>query len=277
VSYRNIVVQVDEKAPSEARIAAAADIASRFGATLTGMFLRSENIPAFIVGDAFSAVMTVEAFIEERDQKSAVAISEARAIFEKAIGRSAPDAGWIEVNGDEDASVLAAVRRFDLAIFPHLATSSFETHAISASTIAMGSGAPLLMLPDRGFPTPFGKKILVAWKESRESARALRDAWPFLSTASEVHFLTVSEDAPDTFDQLQLRNLSAHGCTNVFMHVDRNSDLSIANIIQRHAGRVGADLVVQGLYGHSRMRELFLGGVSREMIDSFDLPLLVSH
>jgi nucleotide-binding universal stress UspA family protein len=61
------------------------------------------------------------------------------------------------------------------------------------------------------------------------------------------------------------------------MHVDRNSDLSVANIIQRHAGRVGADLVVQGLYGHSRMREMLLGGVSREMLDSLHLPLLVSH
>lgn len=273
MSYRNIVVQVDETAPTAARVAAAADLAARFGAKLTGMFLRSQNIPAFIVGDAFSAVVTVEAFIEERDQKSAAAIAEARVMFE----RAGASADWIEVNGDDDAAVLAAVRRFDLAIFPRLATSSFGTHAIAASTIAMGSGAPLLILPDRGFPTPFGRKVLVAWKESRESARAVRDAWPFLAAAEEVHFLTVSEDAKDEFDDLQLRNLAAHGCTNVHMHADRNSDLSVANMIQRHAGRVGADLVVQGLYGHSRMRELLLGGVSRDMVESAHLPLLVSH
>ena len=100
---------------------------------------------------------------------------------------------------------------------------------------------------------------------------------PFLAAADEVHFLTVSSDAPDDFDGLQRRYLTAHGCRSIHMHVDRNTDGPVSNAIQRHAGRVGADLVVLGLYGHSRMRELFLGGVSRDMLGSLHLPLLVSH
>lgn len=277
MTYRSILVQVDESPSSAARVAAAADLASRFGASLTGMFLRSQHIPAFIVGDAFSAVVTVEMFVEERDQKTAAARAESRAVFEGAVAGAGLDSHWIEVDGDDDQAVLAAARRFDLTIFPHLAASSFGVHTINAATIGMGSGAPVLILPERGYSTPFGKKMLVAWKETRESARAVRDAMPFLAAASEVHFLCVSRDAPPDFDETQRRHLALHGCKTIQMHVDRNDDQPVANAIQRHAGMVGADLVVLGLYGHSRVRELVLGGVSRDMLASLDLPLLVSH
>jgi nucleotide-binding universal stress UspA family protein len=119
--------------------------------------------------------------------------------------------------------------------------------------------------------------VLVAWKESREAARALRDAWPFLAAAEEVHFLTVSRDGPDDFDDVMLTNLKEHGIKTSRMHVDRNEDIDIGNAIQRHSGMVGAEMIVLGLYGHSRMRELLLGGVSRDLLSSLPLPLLVSH
>jgi nucleotide-binding universal stress UspA family protein len=277
VSYRNIIVLVDETATSAPRIGAAVDLAARFGASLTGMFLKSGHIPAFVVGDAFTAVTTLQAYVEERDETIALASVKARKAFESAATGASIRHDWIEVDGDDEQTVLAAVRRFDMTIFPREATSSFGTHAISAATIGIGSGAPVLILPERGYPMPFGAKVLVAWKESRESSRAVRDAMPFLSAASEVHFLCVAPDAEPHFDTLQRQNLAIHGCANIHMHVDNNTDQTVANAIQRHAGRVGADLVVLGLYGHSRVRELLLGGVSRDMLGSIHLPLLVSH
>lgn len=277
MSYRNIIVLVDETATSAPRIGAAIDLAARFGASLTGMFLKSGHIPAFVVGDAFTAVTTLQAYVEERDETVALASAKARKGFESAATGGGIRHDWIEVDGDDEQAVLAAVRRFDLTVFPQEATSSFGTHAISAATVGIGSGAPVLILPERGYPMPFGAKVLVAWKESRESARAVRDAMPFLSAASEVHFLCVAPDAEPHFDNLQRQNLAIHGCADIHMHVDNHTDQPVANAIQRHAGRVGADLVVLGLYGHSRMRELLLGGVSRDMLESIHLPLLVSH
>lgn len=277
MSYRNILVHIDETAAARVRAATAAQVAVKFGATLTGMFMRSDYVPAFVAGDAFSAVTAVEAYVEQRDRTIAKASATARAAFERELAAHEIPAAWIEVNGDEDENVLAAVRRYDLTVFPHVATSSLNTYAISAAHIGMGSGAPLLVLPESGFQMPFGKRVLVAWKESRESARAMRDAWPFLMAAEEVHFLAVSRNAPEAFDDVMRGNLEAHGCTNIHMHVDRNDDIDVANAIQRYSGRVGADLVVLGLYGHSRMREMLLGGVSRDMLDALHLPLLVSH
>jgi nucleotide-binding universal stress UspA family protein len=277
MSYRNILVQVDETPLSATRVAAAADLAARFGATLTGVFLRSDDIPGFVAGDAFSAIVTVEVYVQERNANLAIASTKARASFEEATAGKDLATSWIEINGDDDATVLAAVRRFDLVVFPHVAASNFGTYAISASHIAMGSGGPVLVLPEQGFPIPFGKRVLVAWKESREAARALRDAWPFLVNAEEVHFLSVTRDAPSDFDDILRRNLADHGVRAFHWHGDRNDDMQIGNVIQRHAGRVGAELIVLGLYGHSRMRELLLGGVSRDLMSALPLPLLVSH
>ena len=277
MTYRTILVQIDETAASRTRASAAADLAVRFGASLTAMFLRSDHVPGFIVGDAFTAVTSVEAYVAERDANMAKAIDKAHALVEEAVAPHGIATRWIEVNGDDDQSVLAAVRRYDLTIFPHVATSTVGTHAISASHIGMGSGGPVLVLPERGFAIPFGKRVMVAWKESRESARALRDAWPFLTAAEEVHFLSVSRDAPSELDDAMRLNLESHGVKTVRMHADRNEDMNIANSIQRHAGMVGAELVVLGLYGHSRVRELLLGGVSRDMLVALPLPLLISH
>lgn len=277
MSYRNILVQIDETPGSHARASAAAHIAAQFGASLTAMFLRSLHMPAFIAGDAFTAVTTVEAYVAERDKNNTIASQKARAIFETGIAAHNLNADWIEVDGDDDRALLAAVRRYDLTVFPHLATSTFGAYAISASQIGMGSGGPVLVLPEGGFPIPFGKRVMVAWKETREAARALRDAWPFLAAAQEVHFLSVSRDAPAEFDDAMRRNLEAHGVTTSRLHVDRNEDIEVGNAIARHSGKVGAELVVLGLYGHSRMRELLLGGVSRDMLSSVPLPLLVSH
>jgi len=175
MSYRNILVQIDETPASRTRASAAAHIAARFGASLTAMFLRSDHVPGFVAGDAFTAVTTVEAYVAERDKNIAIASAEARKIFDTEVAKHNIDARWIEVNGDDDLAVLAAVRRHDLTVFPHVATSPFGTYALSASHIGMGAGGPVLVLPERGFPVPFGKRVLVAWKESREAARALRD------------------------------------------------------------------------------------------------------
>ncbi len=178
MTYRNIVVHIDETAAARTRASIAAGLAVKFGATLTGMFMRSDYVPAFIAGDAFSAVTAVEAYVEQRDRTIAKSSAAARAAFEAETSPHKISTDWVEVNGDDDDNVLAAVRRYDLTVFPHVATSSLNTYAVSAAHIGMGSGAPVLVLPERGFQIPFGKRVLVAWKETREAARALRDAAP---------------------------------------------------------------------------------------------------
>src|SRR5690606_17741645 len=130
----------------------------------------------------------------------------------------------------------------------------------------MSCGGPVLILPEGGYPVPFGTNILVAWKEGREATRALRDAMPFIGAAENVTFLSVSHDAPDELDPHLRSYLAAHGCRSASAAADRNDDHSTGAAIRLRGDMVGANMLVLGLYGHSRLQELLLGGVSRELL-----------
>jgi hypothetical protein len=184
----------------------------------------------------------VEAFIEERREETGKAMAAARLMFDEAARAASIPFHWLDINGDAPDELIACARR-------HKAV--FSQTIITAAEIGMASGGPVLVLKQGAFPADFGRKILVAWKDSRESARALRDAWPFLSQAEEVHFLTVSRDAKAELDDLLQWHLHVHGCKNARL--------------------------VLGLYGHSRLREMVLGGVTRDLLHDIPMPLLVSH
>jgi nucleotide-binding universal stress UspA family protein len=277
MTYRNILVFVDQSGASRLRVKAAVDIARRFGASLTGAFLRAEQIPAFIAGDAFSATTAVDVFMEERNKVIKESIAVARPVFETAARDAGIPFEWIDINGDDDRALTACARRHDLTILPPTMYTAGGLQPLNAGSVAMGAGGPVLIVPELGYLPTFGSKIMVAWKESRESARVLHDAMPFIAKASEVTFLTVGRDAEPAFDEMQRRNLMAHDCRNAQIVVDNNDDRDTGDAIRLNAGMVGADMLVLGLYGHSRLQELLLGGVSRNLLGDVTLPILVSH
>ena len=277
MSYRNILVSVDPFGASRLRVAAAIDIARRFNASLTGVFLQAEQIPPFIAGDAFSAITAVEAFMEDRKAVIAEAVSSARTLFETAAANVGIPFRWHEINGDDHETLSACARRHDLTILPpSIPVTGLQT-TLDAAQIAMSAGGPVLILPEIGYAPRFGGNILVAWKETREAARAVRDAWPFLAAAEHVTFLTVGRDAAPDFDPMQQFNLAAHDCGHACLVADTNDARDVGDAIHLRTGMVGADMLVLGLYGHSRLHELLLGGVSRGLMKDVPMPILVSH
>ena len=278
MTYRNVLVHVDNSKSAKTRIDAAVSLALRFKCAITGVFLKSEFVPNYIVGEGMALPSeNVERFIEERAEETSKAMVAARQLFDEAARIACIPFHWLDINGDSPAALIACARRHDLAILPPQMKASFSQAVISAAEIGMASGGPVLVLKHGGYPADFGRKILVAWKDSRESARALRDAWPFLAQAEEIHFLAVSPDGEAELDELLQRHLHVHGCKEARLVVDRNDEAPVADLIRRQVGIVGADLVVLGLYGHSRLREMVLGGVSRDLLRDIPMPLLVSH
>ena len=277
MSYRTILVTVDAYGASRLRVAAAIDLARRFNATLSVVFLQADRIPPFIAGDAFSAVTAVESFMEGRKTAIAEAIAPARALFETAATNAGIPFNWYEINGDDAETLTACARRHDLTILPPELPVAGLPQTLQAAHIAMGAGGPVLILPEIGYAPGFGANILVAWKETREAARAVRDATPFLAAAKSVTFLTVGADAEPAFDAMQQLNLAAHGCADAKYVADTNDERDIADAIRLRTGMVGADMLVLGLYGHSRLQELLLGGVSRGLMKDVPMPILVSH
>ncbi len=147
--------------------------------------------------------------------------------------------------------------------------------------IALESGRPTLVIPREGDLAPIGQRILVAWNNSRESARAVFDALPVLKRASEVRILSIAEET-----KLQQTSplagsgiaaaLARHGVTCVVDHVvPSHADTGELLLAEARSNR--CDLIVMGVYGRSRLREFVLGGASRHILQKATVPVLLSH
>lgn len=277
MSYRQILVQVDEKPTAASRAALAATTAKTSGAQLLGVFLKSEFLHNYMAGEAIAYMppYNIDELLKDHAAAVAKASEKAREIFERAAGEAGVASEWRVIDGDADDALMACARRTDLAVFPTSATASCGQHVISAADLALASGGPVLVVPDGYMAPSIGKRVLVAWKGTRESARALHDAWPLISEG-EVHVLVVAPEGEGGSEGLLQRHLEHHGC-KADVIVDRSEDASAASIIRGQARALGADLIVMGLYGRPRLSELVLGGVSRDMLHNPPVPLLVSH
>jgi nucleotide-binding universal stress UspA family protein len=139
----------------------------------------------------------------------------------------------------------------------------------------------VLVVPQIGAQSSVGKTVMLCWNASRESARAAADALPFLQAAEKVIVLVVDpEVSADGHGQEPGADvavwLARHG-VKVTVQRDVAADIEIGEIILSRAADHGVDLIVMGIYGHSRMREWILGGASRTLLSSMTVPVLMSH
>lgn len=278
MTYRDILIQVDTSPASRARVTAAAAMARRADAQLTGAFLKSEFLRNYMAGDAIVYTTTDVLDLLVRDHLAAVAAAaeEAREMFESAAGDAGVVSRWLTLDGDDGEALSAAARRFDLTVIPPDMTASLGWRRIMAADIGLACGGPILVLPDADAAPTVGERVLVAWKGTRESARALRDAWPLITAAKEVHVLVVAPEGEGGPEGLLQRHFEQHGCKPNLI-VDRGHDASAGEILRRQVAGLNADLLVMGLYGRPRLQELVLGGVSRDMLGAPPAPLLLSH
>ncbi|MFZ2650761.1 MAG: universal stress protein, partial [Burkholderiaceae bacterium] len=146
-------------------------------------------------------------------------------------------------------------------------------------SVLFASGKPALLIPSIYKGEPIGRVVLVAWKPTREAARALSAAMPFLRRAQKVHVAVWGEPGSDAMQgpapdvEASLRR---HGVTAV-LHRDAANPSEVGELLLSRAADLGADLLVMGCYGHSRAREWALGGASRSVLQAMTVPVLMSH
>lgn len=164
-----------------------------------------------------------------------------------------------------DISVMAAPRA-DLSV------AAFEGALFS-------SGRPVVLIPREWVGESLSDNVLIAWKATREAARAVADAAPFINAANNVIVLTVDAE-PDGYGEGPGRDIAAHlardGARVEVRNVAGNGRFAEAAIVDE-AKAVGADLIVMGGYGHGRLMEFVLGGVTRSLSRSCPIPILMSH
>jgi nucleotide-binding universal stress UspA family protein len=148
-------------------------------------------------------------------------------------------------------------------------------------SVALATGRGVLVVPFIGASAAIGRNVLLCWNASRESARAAMEALPLLQAAGAVTVLVVGAKASASGHGAEPGAdaaiwLGRHG-VKVTVQRDVAADADVGNLILSRATDHGCDLVVMGIYGHSRLREVVLGGASRTVLASMTVPVLMAH
>lgn len=278
MAFHDILVHLDRTAHSDARLGVAALLAARHGAGLIGLRVEAHpHIPQALRGGIRPAALEAQA------QALAADTARIEADFRaKAAAQGLPAEWWCDSCETEWAigRVVERARHASLIVVGQQAHDHEEElpGGELLHQLLLAAGRPVLVVPEtEPAPEAPGRRVAVAWNNTRESARALTDALPILAQAEAVQVIAVGE-APEGYDSLTEigRHLARHRITARCRQV-RAADHDVGAAILAGAAEFGADLVVMGGYGHSRMREVVLGGATRHVLRHALLPVLMSH
>lgn len=274
VALKNLLVHADQGRAAAATLAVAASLASRHAAHLSAVHV----IPAHALPAYVESELPVEV-VQARERRALDNAAAVRTAVEAAARAAGIAADWIAVRGDAADAVLPFARRVDMTI---VGQSGDDTPADRLARglperLLLGSGRPVLVVPRYGRFEQVGERVLVAWSGTREAARAVNDALPVLAGAKEVTLLAINPagagDVPTGDIAL---HLARHGIAATAAQTQGDS-LAIGDVLLSRAADLAADLIVMGGYGHSRVRELALGGATRHILAHMTVPVLMSH
>jgi nucleotide-binding universal stress UspA family protein len=170
-------------------------------------------------------------------------------------------------------------RRFDLAVVAQAKPDADGPEALVVEQALFDSGRPVLVVPYIQTEPFKADRVMLCWDGSRPAARAAADARPFLSRAKVVEVFIV-ESGKLKSDEIPGADIAGHLARhnhNVSLTRTVSGDTDVASVILSHAADTGADMLVMGGYGHSRLREFILGGATRDILNSMTVPTLMSH
>jgi nucleotide-binding universal stress UspA family protein len=170
-------------------------------------------------------------------------------------------------------------RRFDLSVVAQPEAEGAAVESMIVERALFDSGRPVIVVPYiQTAPFKLGR-VMICWDGSRPAARAIADAMPLLALAERTEVVIVA-DEPEKEDELHGvgvgQHLARHGLDVNIKRIIRGK-IDVADVLLSHAADSGADLIVMGGYGHTRLREFILGGVTRSILRSMTVPALMSH
>jgi nucleotide-binding universal stress UspA family protein len=273
---KDVMVRLDGSAADEVRLAAVNEIADLFHSQVIGLFLNI--LPVVIAAeDGVGAIGAAELLRAAREAGDKV---EAKLLQRLNRLQKPVELRRFDILSEDTANVVAREARVAdtfVALRPNGAPREPE-HLVEG--VLFGSGRHLFLVPNRKpAKTPF-EHIVVAWNGSRESARALAEALPYLHKATQVTVVVVDEEPPMELQAVlgtdAVNHLKHHEINAVLHHI-RMRDADIGATLIAEARRLKADLIVMGAYGHSRVREWLLGGATYALLHKAPIPLLVAH
>jgi nucleotide-binding universal stress UspA family protein len=273
---KDLVVNLSGVAPQDFAADYAVSVAKAFDAQVTGIaFVFEPVIPDTGMGGI--PVELIEAQRTENSNAAKGAVSQ----FEAAAKR----AGATATTRVLDASLGGAAtmfgqiaRRFDIAVVGQAQSERGTAESLMIEGALFESGRPLIVVPYIQKQGLTLNRVLVCWDGGRTAARAIGDAMPFLERAKAVDLVIVTEGGKrdEVTGASMNEHLARHGVKAEIKRVAKG-DIDVKDAILSYAADNGADFIVMGGYGHSRLREFILGGVTRGMLDSMTVPVLMAH
>jgi nucleotide-binding universal stress UspA family protein len=267
--FASIMVAVDLTPAARERLRLAGLLADEAGAGLIGV---TAGEPPFGVppvgptlGSSYALAAATEIVMND--------LTRAQVLFEAEMG-ARKRASWRSGLGPSLPFLVAQAAAADLVVVGRREDAASFPFAIDPGDLAMQLGGPMLVVPP-GIDRLEARRVLVGWKNTREARRAVRDALPFLGRASQVVVASVDDGAPaGTRDLVGL--LNDHGIAARVVTPDPTGGTT-AEALVGAAVECGADLIVAGAYGHSRLREWAFGGVTRALLAHTPVCCLMSH
>ncbi len=274
---KDLVVSLSVGASRDAAGPYAISVAEAFGAHVAGIAFSYEPvIPPTIMG-------TIPAsFVESQRDENDRAANDARAKFDEAARRAgvSSESRTLSASLAGSADRFATIaRRFDLAVVGQAEPERAAPEELIVENALFSSGRPVLIVPYIQKAELTLDRVMVCWDASRNAARAIADAMPFLKRARVIDVVIVASERIKS-DEIPGADIGQHLARHdLKVEVRRivSPDTDVASTILSHAADTAADFIVMGGYGHSRLREFILGGATRGMLQAMTLPTLMSH
>lgn len=286
MSIQRILVPLRGDAQDVTALDIAYTLAGRFSSHVDALHVQAAGETALpFLGDTTSGAVIEEIIdrIEEEAEKRAQKVTRQ---FEEWCRNSSiqptdklagihPSVRFTNIKGDRDRTLASAARCSDLIILRPASEENIEA-AAETETVLMESGRPVLIAP-KAVAAGFANKVIVAWNDSVESARALAAAMPFITRADAVTIATVSDKNGDAVDLNPVSDLlKTHGVEASTIVIDADGE-ETSDVLTQHARRHVGALLVMGAYSHSRFKEQIFGGVTQDVLDFTEVPTLLIH
>ena len=277
MSLKDIIVHVDNTKSCKARIDVSAKLASEHDAHLVGLYVKSAgNLQKMYPHELPQAVLDVE---KKRQKEKA---EEAERLFLEATKHIAGTCEWRCEEGSALETIQKHARYCDLVVVGQT-DMDYKSGGVDElpDNLILSASAPILVIPNEAEVSSIGHRALVAWDGSVQATRAIRQALPLLEKSEKVTVFAVNPK----------NSANGHGeipCADMCLHLARHgvkadaqaisaNDVDVSELLETRAMREEADLLVMGAYGHSRFRELMLGGVTAHMLNYATRPVLMAH
>lgn len=293
MSFKSILVPVTgaENDCDIRALESAFKLADRYSAHIDALHIKIDpRTAAAFVGEGMTSAM-IESVIDLAEKDGEKRRQAAHAQFKEIAGKAGipvieaiserpadgPSAQFVEKQGNREEVLLMYGRLFDLIVVSKLKEDEDGSHRLMINTALRETGRPVLLMEET-VNEMIGQKIALAWNGSVESSRAISYSLPLLRNAESVTLISAIDDLDEeVHSEDAVRYLALHGISAKSCEITGSSGKSTAESLLAQATKCEADLLVMGAYTRSRLRRLFFGAVTEEILESCPIPVLLAH